>query len=146
MTQRLRRIVPVALLLLGLAMALCGPSFADAEKITVQDAHAQAASGEIVLIDVRTPGEWRDTGVGEGAHTVSMHLPGFAEKLAAIIGGDMSKTVALICARGGRSARMSAQLARMGYTKILDVAEGMLGSGHGPGWLGTRLPTVPFTD
>lgn len=136
--------VATGLLLAALVSAPIAYLAADTRTITVQEAHAGAANGEIVLVDVRTPGEWRDTGIGEGAHAVSMHLPGFVEKLVVVTGGDKSRPIALICARGGRSARMSAQLARLGYSTILDVAEGMLGSRHGPGWLKARLPTSPY--
>ena len=121
-------------------------SAAAEDKITVEEAHRRAAAGEVLLIDIRTPGEWHDTGVGEGAHAISMHLPGFAEKIAAVTAGDVSRPIALICARGHRSAKMAAALARLGYSKVLDVAEGMLGSSHGPGWLKRRLPVRPFAD
>jgi rhodanese-related sulfurtransferase len=135
------------LIALALLSAICAaPAAADAEKISARAAHERAAAGELVLVDVRTPAEWRSTGIGAGAHAVSMHLPGFAEKLAVLTGGDTSRPVALICARGGRSARMSAQLVALGYARVLDVAEGMLGSRHGPGWLKSGLPTAPHPD
>lgn len=121
-------------------------SAAAEDKISVEEAHRRAAAGEVFLIDIRTPGEWRDTGVGEGAHAISMHLPGFAEKIAAVTGGDVSRPIALICARGHRSAKMAAALARLGYSKILDVSEGMLGSNQGPGWLKSRLPVRSYSD
>ena len=53
--------------------------------------------------------------------------------------------VALICARGARSFRVTLQLAAFGITDIVDVPEGMLGSAAGPGWLSRGLPTVAFT-
>jgi hypothetical protein len=37
---------------------------------------------------------------------------------------------------------MSARLAEAGFTGIVDVPEGMLGSSAGPGWLARDLPVV----
>jgi rhodanese-related sulfurtransferase len=50
--------------------------------------------------------------------------------------------VALICARGVRSRGLSRRLIQAGFTNIIDVPEGMLGSGAGPGWLGAGLPVT----
>jgi len=41
-----------------------------------------------------------------------------------------------------RSARVSNQLIAAGFTYIIDVPEGMLGSAAGPGWLERGLPLV----
>lgn len=139
-------LVAGAVLLCTLTLTLFLPAAADDARITALSAHKRASAGDILLVDIRTPQEWRTTGVGEGALAISMHEPGFAEKLAQAAGGDTSRPIALICARGNRSARMAATLFRMGYTQILDVAEGMLGSRHGPGWLKRRLPALPYGD
>ncbi len=112
----------------------------EAPTLSVQHAHEMASQGEILLIDVRRPEEWADTGVGESAHAVSMHLPGFAEKLSVLTGGDMGHPIALICARGARSSYMQRELTALGYSSVLNVAEGMLGSRAGPGWLASGLP------
>lgn len=116
------------------------------EQMSVEEAHRKAVAGEVVLIDVRSPEEWRDTGIGEAAHPVSMHRPDFMTKLTALTGGNLEKPIALICARGGRSNTMAQKLYRLGYRRIIDVASGMLGSRFGPGWLSKRLPTTPYTQ
>ncbi|MEO0379777.1 MAG: rhodanese-like domain-containing protein, partial [Pseudomonadota bacterium] len=36
-------------------------------NLRVEDAHAAALSGAVLLIDIRRPDEWQRTGVGEGA-------------------------------------------------------------------------------
>ena len=119
---------------------------AELRKMSVQDAHRKALAAEILLVDVRTPGEWQDTGIGEGARAISMHRPGFITQLQALTGGDKTRPVALICARGGRSKKMSSQLRQLGYSNIIDVSEGMLGSRDGPGWLKAKLPTTPYSE
>lgn len=126
-----------------LLLVLLPPPAAGNETLSVREAHDKAVSGEILLVDIRSPEEWRDTGVGEGAHAVSMHRPDFMARIEAMTGGDKTKPVALICARGGRSDRMRRALVERGYTHVLDVPEGMLGSSHGPGWLKEGLPVAP---
>lgn len=99
-------------------------------------------TGELLLVDIRSPQEWKETGTGTGANKISMHQPGFIAKLDALTGNDKSKPVAFICATGGRSNWLQGELVKRGYTNILDVSEGMLGSSSGPGWLKRGLPVV----
>ena len=54
-----------------------------------------------------------------------------------------TKLVGLICATGGRSASLIQALRQAGYSGYADISEGMLGSGEGPGWIASNLPTVP---
>ena len=110
--------------------------------IDAKAAFKKANSGELLLLDIRSPQEWKETGTGSGAKKVSMHQPGFLAKLKAMTGNDKSKPVALICATGGRSNWLQGELVKRGYTNIINVSEGMLGSSTGPGWLKRGLPVV----
>lgn len=103
--------------------------------------HKLAQANVMKLIDIRRPSEWRQTGVGLPAHKISMHQSGFVERISALVGGDRTQPIALICARGNRSAWMKEQLNSLGYTNVTNVSEGMLGSQAGPGWLKRNLPT-----
>ena len=108
--------------------------------LSVAQAHAAARAGDITLIDIRTPREWRATGVGEGAVPIDMRRDDFVEALQRTAGRDPGARIALICARGVRSARMSLRLSAAGFSNIIDVPEGMLGSAAGPGWVRSGLP------
>ena len=108
--------------------------------LSAPEAFAKAATGKITLIDIRTPAEWAKTGTGAGAIRLDMRRDDFVSALDKILGGDKSKPVALICARGVRSSRLSRALRESGYSNIIDVPEGMLGSYAGPGWLERGLP------
>jgi rhodanese-related sulfurtransferase len=110
--------------------------------LSVSDALRAVQSGEITLVDIRRPDEWNATGVAKGAVPIDMRRDDFIDLLLAKTDGDTSAPVALICARGVRSARMSSRLKAAGFTRIIDVPEGMLGSGAGPGWLKSGLPVV----
>ena len=105
-------------------------------------AFEKAKNGELVLLDIRSPQEWKETGTGTYAERVSMHQKGFLQKLNALINDDKSRQIALICAVGGRSDFIQAELIKRGYTNVIDVAEGMLGSRYGPGWLKRGLPVT----
>jgi rhodanese-related sulfurtransferase len=109
-------------------------------KIDAPTALDLATKGEIVLVDVRRPSEWQDTGVASVAEPISMHEDGFVTKLEQVIKANPGKKVALICAGGVRSAHMQSVLSDMGITDTLDVAEGMMGNSEQPGWIARGLP------
>ncbi|MFN3643676.1 MAG: rhodanese-like domain-containing protein [Gemmobacter sp.] len=114
----------------------------DAARLDAPAAHRMALAGTVMLIDIRRPDEWAATGTGEGAHRLDMRRGDFTEALAALMRGDRTAPLALICARGVRSARLAARLEAAGLRAVADVAEGMLGSGAGPGWIARGLPVV----
>ncbi len=77
-----------------------------------------------------------------GAWLISMHESGFAERLFTARELAAGRTVAIICATGGRTRSVMQGLKRAGYTGFADVSEGMLGSSSGPGWIAAGLPLV----
>ncbi len=115
-------------------------------SLTVAEAFRQAEQGTVLLIDIRRPDEWQRTGIPQGAHPIDMRRDDFQQALTAIAGSDTDRPIALICARGVRSARLSLRLSDAGFSNILDVPEGMLGSRAGPGWLGAGLPTTGIAE
>ena len=146
MTQRR---LPRRLLLVGLLAGAGGVAAArwfnitaeQEDGLSVQAAHAAAADGSVTLIDIRRPDEWARTGIPEGAIAIDMRDPDFVTKLLAQVSGP-DAVIALICARGVRSRHLAGRLNEAGFTHILDVPEGMLGSGAGPGWLAAGLPVT----
>lgn len=123
-------------------LALCAVpvSAQDIQLITPSEAHSALRAGEITLVDVRTPAEWAEGGIAQGAETIAMQDPEIAAKLDALTGGDRSAPVALICRTGARSGAVAAAMARAGYTNVYSVTGGMLGSSSGPGWKRSGLP------
>lgn len=116
----------------------------EAATLTPIEAHAAAGRGDILLVDIRRADEWRSTGVGQGAVPIDLRDDDFIDAVRAAQ-RDSGQPVALICARGVRSERTSRRLVEAGFTTIIDVPEGMLGSRAGPGWLARDLPTVVYT-
>lgn len=120
--------------------------FADANvegALTVETAYQQAEAGDIYLIDIRRPDEWEKTGIAVPAIPLDMRRDDFEAVLKEVFVHSGERPVALICARGVRSDRMNARLEAAGFTNILDVPEGMLGSGAGPGYIDQNLPLRP---
>ncbi|MFQ5626570.1 MAG: rhodanese-like domain-containing protein [Methyloligellaceae bacterium] len=135
----------VFVVFLALCLGPAVPAFAEPARLSAAKAHQKAATNQLVLIDIRSPGEWRDTGIGASATPISMHLPGFMEKVAKATGGDTSRPVAVICASGGRSSVIAPKLEQAGYTNITNVVEGMLGGRYGKGWIPSGLPLKPYS-
>ncbi len=107
--------------------------------MTPDEAFAAAATGDILLVDIRRPDEWERTGLPEHAVPFDMREDAFLENVLGARASD-SQPVALICARGVRSARLARRLDVAGVGPIIDVPEGLLGSSDGPGWLERGLP------
>jgi rhodanese-related sulfurtransferase len=95
---------------------------------------------DIILIDVRRPDEWAATGLAQGATPIDMRAADFMKQVKMKIQERPDVPVAVICARGVRSRRVSNRLADAGVISVVDVPEGMLGSKAGPGWLARGLP------
>jgi len=124
---------------LALVCALAGPARADEPVLlSPQAAHDKAVAGELLLIDIRRPSEWAETGIGEGALALTMHGPdglaGLAAAIDAATGGDRDAPIAVMCRSGGRSARASAWLAEHGFSAVHDVEGGILN------WTAQQLP------
>ena len=114
------------------------------EKIDVATAINLAQNGDALLLDIRTPAEWKKTGVSPLATTLNMHSSSFGEDLMRLINSNRDVPIAVICATGGRSAYLSSLLDDAGFSAVYDVTEGMLGSSAGPGWIAAGLPTIAY--
>lgn len=109
--------------------------------ISAPEAHKAALSGDILLLDIRSPGEWKETGVPEGAMAVTMHSDQFVVQLRKLLAENPDTPLAMICATGGRTEYVTGILAKNGIDTI-DVSEGLEGNKRGPGWKARGLPLV----
>jgi rhodanese-related sulfurtransferase len=125
----------------GVGYPLLRPAVAG-PRLDAPTAYRRAGAGDLLLVDIRRPDEWQATGSAKGAHRLDMRRPDFIAALSALVAGDHSRPIALICAGGVRSARLANLLAQNGFSQVIDVSEGMLGSPDGPGWIARGLPVV----
>jgi rhodanese-related sulfurtransferase len=125
------------------------PVMTHAEVLTPDEARTMAERGELTIIDIRLPVEWERTGVPQGALAISLQdetqqpREDFVADVLAALANDPGKPIALICARGHRSAFARGWLLQSGFSQVHDISEGMIGGEFGPGWLARALPTEP---
>ena len=84
----------------------------------------------VTLVDIRRSEEWRQTGIIEGSHKITLFdgrgriAPDFQRKFEAVT--DPDKPVALICRTGNRTRVASRLLSRqLGYKHIYNVERGI---------------------
>jgi rhodanese-related sulfurtransferase len=141
MPRRFPRLIRWALFIaLPLAAACARESV---PSLAAPEALERARAGNLTIVDIRRPEEWRQTGVAEGAARIDMRHPAFANEVLARVGGDKNAPIALICRTGNRTSQMRAVLKDQGFTKVYHIGEGMAGSGEGPGWIRRGLPVEP---
>ena len=128
-----------------LSIQACSPD--KGPTMAAPDAYAQAQAGKLTLIDVRTPDEWRKTGVAQGALRIDMTNArgeaGFIRQVDAALGGNKHLPVGLIGLAGNRAANAQKVLRESGFTHVYNIKEGMLGGSAGPGWIARKLPVEP---
>ena len=134
-------------LLMGVIVLDAGLASANHRIMTADKAKVRLERGQMMLIDVRSPQEWRQTGIAPGASKVTIHdpggLPGFVDAVKATVSGNLDKVIAVICASGGRSTIAHQALPEAGFTRVMNIREGMLGGPYGPGWFPRGLPVEP---
>lgn len=141
----LRAIGRVSIVAAGLALAMIiatSAVFAQSQKMEAHEAFSAVHNGDLILLDIRSPEEWAQTGVADGALPVTMHDPNFGSNLKEIRAKNPEMPIALICATGGRSNYVADVLEKNGFASVFDISEGMFGNGHAPGWIKRELPIV----
>lgn len=85
---------------------------------------ALAADDNTLLVDIRTPAEWQQTGVIEGALLVTY---ADADSFLAAVNPHLKEgqKLAVICRSGNRTSRASQQIAAKTPRHVVDIAGGM---------------------
>lgn len=107
------RSVLAALFGLGASVAVAG----EVAKISPTEAAERVAQGKAVLVDVREPDEWADTGVA--APAVLLPMSDFEDKQKLwkpFLEQNAGKDLILYCRSGARSGRVAQKLADQGRT------------------------------
>jgi len=100
---------------------------AGAENLTLEAlTGAQLANDpDTLLVDIRRPEEWKQTGVVEGALLVTYTSPeAFLKAVTPRLAPGQQ--LALICRSGNRTSRATRQIAGMVEVPVVDVQGGML--------------------
>lgn len=106
----------LGLLLLGLFFSLQGSEVA---RVDASEA-ARLVEGGALLIDVREPAEWMETGVAAPALLLPLSdFEGGRDGWKPFLAGPAKdKTLVLYCRSGNRSGRVAAALAKEGYQVV----------------------------
>lgn len=102
------------------------------KKIAPAEAKKLIDAGSVTVLDVRTPGEW-STGYVPTATLANWNDPQFESIVNKL---NKRKPVVVYCAVGGRSAKASARLTELGFTKVMDLTGGITA------WKNAKLPVV----
>ncbi|MFO7764865.1 MAG: rhodanese-like domain-containing protein [Pelovirga sp.] len=140
-------LIVVGIFVVGAAMLIDGRR-TNYLELSAPEAHRLITADELTLIDIRTPEEWRQTGVASGARLVNMVHPGgtdgFIQDILARVGGDLDAPIGLICRTGNRTTHVQRLLVAHGFSRIYNITEGMVGSSAGPGWIERGLPVERY--
>jgi len=128
----------VMLLLSVLSVTL----FAGFKTIGIAEFEKLQAKGAPV-IDIRTPGEWQDTGIIKGAHKMMFFTPqgqpdlaGWFFELGHLV-KDKKEPILLYCAHANRSKTLGEGLSQMGFENVYELKDGIEN-----GWLKAGKKTV----
>lgn len=99
-----------------IAILFVVPRLLAGETITPQAAAERVAGGQAVLIDVREPAEWADSGVAEPAVLLSLSdLRGERTQWKKFLADHKDKELILYCRSGNRSGIAAGILAQEGF-------------------------------
>ena len=111
-------------LVIGIGLFRSGAS---AENLTLEAASGASLASDpaTLLVDIRRPEEWRETGVIEGALLVTYASP---ESFLAVIAPHLKEgqRLALICRSGNRTSRAARQIAKIVDFPVVDIQGGMI--------------------
>lgn len=101
--------------------------------VTPKAAHeAIEADPSIVVLDIRTPGEF-SRGHVEGAINIDYYADDFAERIASL---DPQKTYVMYCQAGGRSHALMRAFSKTEFNDVMHIPAGF------SGWRRDGLPYV----
>jgi dihydroxy-acid dehydratase len=112
-------------------------------SLSAPEALERARAGNLTIVDIRRPEEWRQTGVAEGAARIDMRHPAFVDAVLARVGGDRNAPIALICRTGNRTGQMQAVL-RMPEYRSRTTTHGRNMAGARALWRATGMKDADF--
>ena len=116
--------------------------FADFKTVDVEEFAKLQAKGYPV-IDIRTPMEWKQTGIIKGAHKMMFFSPqgqpdlaGWFFELGHIV-KDKKEPILIYCAHANRSKSLGEGLSKMGFENVYELKGGIEN-----GWMKAGKKTV----
>ena len=88
--------------------------------MSVLELKSKLEKGEVLLLDVREPNEWKEEGIMEGAKCI--HFADLPDKMASL---PKDKPIAVTCSVGNRASTAASILEKAGFTNVSNVLGGM---------------------
>lgn len=101
-------------------------------NMSAQDFSAKTQEAGVVVLDVRTPGEFSQGHI-QGAMNIDVEATTFASEIAKL---DETKTYAVYCHSGRRSGLATQAMAKAGFTHLFNLQNGIAD------WMSQGMPTV----
>ena len=130
MKNPVRLLVLLVLTLVG-ALTLSSCSSSSVQAVSPQDWLAKSQQQGVVIVDVRTPGEYAQGHV-DGAINIDVEGTSFEQGIAAL---DPNAPVLVYCHSGRRSALAAQALVQAGFTQVYDM-------GGLQDWVAAGLPVT----
>ncbi len=115
-----------------LLLAGCSSNKGAITNTNVKDFSAIAQQTNVVILDVRTPGEFSQGHI-EGAMNIDVEASTFDSEIAKL---DKSKTYAVYCHSGRRSGIATQSMAKMGFKHLYNLENGL------SDWMSQGMMTV----
>jgi len=111
--------------------------------ITNEEASQGLISSNIPIVDIRTPGEWKETGLLKGSIPIMLFdekgnydLKDFLEKLNKVV--DTKKQFAIICRTGSRTSVLAPFLSQKLNYDVINIKSGIVYAKQ------LKLPILPY--
>jgi phage shock protein E len=112
--------VVAALFVSALFLTGCSSTSASVSNLGATEFLEKASTQDVVLIDVRTPGEFAEGNI-VNALNIDVQSSSFDSQIAQL---DPTKTYALYCRSGNRSGIAAKKMADAGFTSIYNATVG----------------------
>lgn len=111
--------------------------------ITNEEASQNLINSNIPIVDIRTPGEWKETGLLKGSIPIMLFdekgnydLKDFLEKLNKVV--DTKKQFAIICRTGSRTSVLAPFLSQKLNYDVINIKSGIVYAKQ------LKLPILPY--
>jgi hydroxyacylglutathione hydrolase len=105
--------------------AAAGLPFEELPQISAARAAGRLRGGDLVLLDVRQPAEWKAGHAPGALHVPGAALPARLARPGSRTAPDLTRPWAVICATGYRSTVAASLLRRAGVREVANVLGGM---------------------
>jgi thioredoxin 1 len=125
----------VITLIVSLLFSACNSQNSSVKNLDPGQFEAAIAKGDVQLIDVRTPDEYKEKHIGN-ARNINIDGSDFNSQIATL---DKHKPVYFYCLAGGRSSKAATYAVNNGFTQVYNLEHGI------NSWMADNKPVVTAT-